>query len=165
MIFKKSIPLITLLVSSVFITGQTLKQTNSETVLKAGMVRTDITPALPVKLYGYAARKTYSEGVHDPLSVRVIVFENNGKRILLVSTDIGSYGSEVYPVIRKAITDKFGFKESEIFLSTIHTHSSPTLGVNPLTGDPNNIEYTKSFQEKLLNSIAEAIKDIKPVTV
>ncbi|NLN30230.1 MAG: hypothetical protein GX158_03170 [Bacteroidales bacterium] len=162
--FKKSIPLIILSIFSVFITGQTLKQANSETVLTAGMARTDITPELPVKLYGYASRKTYSEGVHDPLSARVVVFENNGKRILLVSTDIGSYGSEVYPVIRKAITDRFGFRESEIFLSTIHTHSSPTLSVNPLTGDPNNIEYTKSFQEKLLNSIAEAIKDIKPVT-
>ena len=160
---KKLMPLIILLVFSVFINGQSLKQGDNKSVLKAGMAKTDITPVIPVKLYGYAARKTYSEGVHDPISARVIVFENNGKRLLLVSTDIGSYGSDVFETLNRAITDKFGFKESEIFLSTIHSHSSPVLSINPQTGDSNNIKYTESFQKKLLDAIAEAISDIKPV--
>ncbi len=161
--FKKLIPLFTLLIFSVSLNGQPLKQANDKTLLKAGMARIDITPAIPVKLYGYAARKTYSEGVHDPLSARVILFENNGKKLLLVSTDIGSYGSEVFPVIRKAITDKYGFRESEIFLSTIHSHSSPVLSLNSQTGDPNNVEYTKFFQEQLLKAIGEAMKGLQPV--
>ena len=61
--FKKLIPLFTLLIFSVSLNGQPLKQANDKTLLKAGMARIDITPAIPVKLYGYAARKTYSEGV------------------------------------------------------------------------------------------------------
>ncbi|HBE41461.1 MAG TPA: hypothetical protein DDW27_09700 [Bacteroidales bacterium] len=161
---KKLIPLFTLLfIINVILNGQPLKQTDNKSVLKAGLAKTDITPAIPVKLYGYASRKTYSEGVHDPLTARAVIFENNGNKILLVSTDIGSYGSEVFPVFQKAVMDKFGLKPSEIFLSTIHSHSSPVLNLNQETGDPNNIEYTKSLQGKLLNLIGEAMKNMKPV--
>ena len=144
---------------------QALKQPDNKGILKAGIAKADITPSIPVKLYGYASRKTYSEGVHDPLTARVAVFENNGKKIVLVSTDIGSYGSDVFPVFQKAIMDRFGLKESELFLSTIHSHSSPVLSLNAQTGDPNNIEYTKSFQEKLLALVGEAMKNMKPVMV
>jgi hypothetical protein len=132
-------------------------------ILRAGFASADITPSLPVKLYGYASRKTYSEGIHDPLSVRVAAFENNGNKIILVSTDIGSYGSDVFQTFQKNITDKFKLGESELFLSTIHTHSSPILTLNAETGDPNNIEYTKSLQKILLNVIGEALDKTNPV--
>jgi hypothetical protein len=81
----------------------------------------------------------------------------------LVSTDLGSFGSEAFPVIKKGILDKFSLKESELFLSTIHSHSSPILSLNPETGDPNNIEYTKTLQGKLITVISEAFGTMKPV--
>lgn len=146
---------------SLGVTGQESK--SRESALLAGFAKVDITPSLPVKLYGYAARKTYSEGIHDSLSARVAVFESNGKKIVLVSSDIGSYSSEVFPVFRKNIADKFGLKESELFLSTIHSHSSPILSLDPATGDPNNIEYTKVLEKKLMDLIGEAVKNKKPV--
>lgn len=161
--FRKLYPMIALLILGVLLNGQSLKQADNSSVLRAGMAKTDITPVIPVKLYGYASRKTYSEGVHDPLSARVVIFENNDRKILLVSTDIGSYGSEVFPVFRRAVMDKYGFKESEIFLSAIHSHSSPVLSMNPATGDPNNIEYTRLLQKKLLDAIGDAMEDMKPV--
>lgn len=143
--------------------GQQAKENSENGILQAGIAKTDITPAIPVKLYGYASRKTYSEGVHDPLTARAVVFGNSGNKILLVSTDIGSFGSEVFPVFRKAVMDKFGLKESEIFLSAIHSHSSPVLSLNPEAGDPNNIEYTRTLQDKLLGLIDEALNNMKPV--
>ncbi|HOX76273.1 MAG TPA: neutral/alkaline non-lysosomal ceramidase N-terminal domain-containing protein, partial [Bacteroidales bacterium] len=145
--------------------GQLPKQEVNKGVLKAGFSMADITPSIPVKLYGYASRKTYSEGVHDPLTARAVVFESNGKKILFVSTDIGSYPRDVFPVFQRAIMDRYGLKESEIFLSTIHSHSSPVLSLNPQTGDPNNIQYTKSFQDKLLALVGGAIKNMKPVNI
>ncbi len=156
-IFLVLLPLISL------ISYSQADNTGDTGVLQAGFAKADITPAIPVKLYGYASRKTYSEGVHDPLTIRAVAFENEGKRILLVSTDIGSYGAEVFSVFQKAVMDKFGLKESEIFLSTIHSHSSPILSLNPETGDPNNIEYTKSLQQKLLAVSGDALKNVKPV--
>ncbi len=56
--------------------------------LKAGAARIDITPDKPVNMSGYAGRKGLSTGVHDPLSARAVAFEADGKRLVLVSTDI-----------------------------------------------------------------------------
>jgi len=162
---KKLFSLFTILTVSVVLFGQLPKQEVNKGVLKAGFSMADITPSIPVKLYGYASRKTYSEGVHDPLTARAVVFESNGKKILFVSTDIGSYPRDVFPVFQRAIMDRYGLKESEIFLSTIHSHSSPVLSLNPETGDPNNIQYTKSFQDKLLALVGGAIKNMKPVNI
>ncbi len=48
-------------------------------VLLAGIARTEITPAKPVMLDGYESRKDLSQGIHDPLSARVIAFQRNGQ--------------------------------------------------------------------------------------
>jgi len=160
---KKLIIAVLLPLISLIAFGQVSKSQSNTGTLRAGIAKTDITPSIPVKLYGYASRTTYSEGIHDPLTARAVVFENNGKKIILVSSDLGSYSSEVFPVMQKSIMEKFGIKESELFLSTIHSHSSPILSLNAETGDPNNIEYTKSLQQKLLTLIGEAMKNLKPV--
>jgi len=132
-------------------------------VLRAGIAKIDITPDIPVMLYGYSSRKTLSEGVHDPLYTRVVVFENNGKKVVLVSSDLGSYGREVFPIIQKSILDKFGLNESELFISAIHSHSSPVLSLNKERGNPNNIQYTETLNAKLLTVIGEAFKNLEPV--
>jgi hypothetical protein len=161
----KRFPVISLLLISSFSFSQAGKPEGNAEVLRAGTAKIDITPSIPVKLYGYSSRKTYSEGIHDPLSARAVVFENNGKKFVLVSTDIGSYGSEVFPVIQKSILEKFNLKESELFLSTIHSHSAPILSLDAETGDPNNIEFTKTLQQKLLTVIREAFNNLKPVQI
>ncbi len=160
---KRIFIIILLPLISMISSGQKSNSYGNAGVLRAGFAKEDITPSLPVKLYGYASRKTYSEGIHDPLSVRVAAFENDGRKIILVSTDIGSYGGEVFTVFQKSIMDKFNLKESELFLSTIHSHSSPVLSLNAETGDPNNIEYTKTLQQKMLNVIGKALNNMKPV--
>lgn len=147
----------------IFLWGQTNDFIDKPETLRAGFAKIDITPENPVMLYGYASRKKLSEGVHDPLSARAAVFENNGRKILLISSDLGSYGEEVFHIIQKSILDKFKLKESELFLSTIHSHSSPVLSLNKETGDPNNIKYTEILNKKLLTVIEEAFKNLKKV--
>jgi len=148
---------------SLILSGQTVSKEVKEGVLRAGIAKIDITPDIPVMLYGYASRKTPSEGIHDPLNARAVVFENGGKKFVIVSSDLGSYGSEVFPTIQNSILEKFKLKESELFLSTIHSHSSPILSLNSETGNPNNIKYTEILNQKLLTLIGEAFKDLKPV--
>ncbi len=57
-------------------------------VLRAGVASIDITPDLPVQMGGYSSRTALSEGVRDRLIARVAAFENNGKRLVLVSYDL-----------------------------------------------------------------------------
>ena len=112
-----------------------------EVGLRAAVVKVDITPTKPVRMSGYAGRKEESTGVHDPLSLRVTVFENGDTRLVLVSADlIGFYGAG--EAFRQAICERYGLQPSELFLAGIHTHSGPTPTLSE-DGFANNVEYTK----------------------
>lgn len=148
---------------SLSLSGQQSDPGNKDDILLAGIAKADITPDLPVKLYGYASRTKYSEGVHDPLFARAVVFENSGKKLVIVSSDLGSYGGEVLISFRKSIISRFNLQESELFLTAIHSHSSPILSLNREKGDPNNIIYTEDLNQKLINLIGDAFNNLKPV--
>ena len=160
---KKLLLALVALFIGTFLWGQTSKSEEKQGTLRAGMAKIDITPDIPVMFYGYESRKTPSEGVHDPLSARAVVFENNGRKFVLVSSDLGSYEEEAFPTIQKSILDHFNLKEYELFLSAIHSHSSPVLSLNKESGDPNNIKYTEILNQKLLSVIGEAFKSLEPV--
>src|SRR5262245_6434731 len=55
--------------------------------LQAGLARIDITPTEPVMLAGYASRKELSRQVHDPLFARVLAFDQDHQRLVLVAVD------------------------------------------------------------------------------
>ena len=56
-------------------------------------------------------------------------------------------------------------KESELFLSAIHSHSAPILTMDKERGNPNNIRYTEALTQKLLTVIGEAFKNLKPASI
>jgi len=133
-------------------------------VLRAGTARKDITPKMPVMLAGYASRKELSQGVHDPLSVRVVAFEQNGKRLVLVSTDIVGFYGGTAASMRKAILAACGLQPSELFLAAIHTHSAPIVALGEKV-HPNNAEYTKWLESQLVAAVREALAQTVPVQI
>jgi neutral ceramidase len=156
---------VTVLTVSIFLGVSTVQSKESRGVLLAGTAKVDITPTKPVRMSGYSARKGLSTGVHDPLSARVIVFENNGKRLVLVSSDlIGFYGGTAEH-FRDVILKEFRLEPSELFLSAIHTHSGPTLTINKEKGHPNNLKYTEHLEEKLIELIRKALNNTDPVRI
>ncbi len=131
--------------------------------LRAGAARTDITPDKPIRMAGYAARTKLSEGVHDPLLARVVVFESDGRQLVLVSTDlIGFYGGTAEH-FREIILKEFELEPGELFLSSVHTHAGPGLTIDKNEGHPNNLAYTKKLEGTLVKLIGEAIDDLGPV--
>ncbi|MBN2315889.1 MAG: neutral/alkaline non-lysosomal ceramidase N-terminal domain-containing protein [Sedimentisphaerales bacterium] len=133
--------------------------------LRAGIAKIDITPDKPVKMAGYGARTALSDGVHDPLSSRVVAFENDGQRLVLVSSDILGYYGGTAEQFRKVILNEFGLQPSELLLSAIHNHAGPTLTLDEENVHPNNFEYTKDLQNKLVKVIHEAIDNMEPVQI
>ena len=137
----------------------------SDGALRAGTAKIDITPDKPVKMSGYGARTALSEDVHDPLSARVVAFENDGKRLVLVSSDLlGFYGGTAEN-FRQVILSGLNLEPGELFLSAIHTHDGPTLTIDKENGHPNNLEYTKQLEGKLIKVIGEAIKNAGSVHI
>lgn len=146
-----------LLTASVALSGQ------SRGDLRAGVARIDITPEMPVRMAGYASRKGLSQGVHDPLSARAVTFENNGKRLVIVSTDlIGFYNGTAEP-LREAIAREFKLKPSELLLSAIHTHSGPSLTLDQEKGHGNNVEYTVWLKGRLIELLRQAFDNMAVV--
>jgi len=135
----------------------------NEGTLRAGTARIDITPNKPVKMSGYGARTALSEAVHDPLSARVVAFENNGERLVLVSSDLLGYYGGTAEHFRKVILSELELKPGELFLSAIHTHDGPTLTIDKEKGHPNNLEYTENLQAGLIEVIRKAMKNTGPV--
>jgi neutral ceramidase len=131
--------------------------------LCAGTARIEITPTQPVMLAGYESRKELSRGVHDPLSARAVAFAQGSNHLVLVSIDnLGFYNSTADP-LRKAVLEACGLRPSELFLCAIHTHSAPTLTLNTEKGHPNNVEYSKWLQGKLVEVVRTALERLAPV--
>ena len=142
--------------------GQSGKSKESQGILHAGIAKIDITPDFPVMLYGYASRKTPSEGIHDHLYARAVVFKNGTRKFVLVSTDIGSFTDTLYSAIKKSIMEKFDLKDSEFFIAAIHSHSSPVVS---LDNTRMNIEQISEAYAviKTIKRIGEAYTVIKTI--
>jgi len=132
-------------------------------LLRAGAAKIDITPKKPVRMAGYGGRTGLSKDVHDPLSARVVAFENDDKRLVLVSTDLIGFYNGTAEHVRNAILDEFKLKPSEVFLSAIHTHSGPSLTVDKKKGHANNLEYTDNLKTTLIEVIHKALNNMGPV--
>ncbi len=145
-----------------FLLGPALPQLDASE-LRAGLARIDISPIKPVTLAGYQSRRELSQGQHDPLSARAVAFEQDGHRLVLVSTDnLGFYGGTA-ETIRNAIVEATGLKPSELFLCAIHTHSAPSLTLDASRGHTNNVEYTRRLQQQLLELVQAALSREKGV--
>jgi len=136
-----------------------------EAVLRAGVAKMDITPAQPCLLSGYAGRTNLSTGVHDPLSARAVAFEHGGKRLVLVSADIIGFYAGTAEHMRSAICEACKLEPSELMLAGIHTHSAPTLTLDPAKLHPNNLAYTQTLRAKLVKVVQEAMARLRPVTI
>jgi len=134
-------------------------------LLRAGTAKVDITPQKPVRMSGYAGRKGLSQGVHDQLSARVIVFDDSRKKLVLVSTDLIGFYSETSEHISKVLLKEFELDPSELFLTGIHTHAGPAPTMDEENGHPNNVEYTKNLKGKLVEIVGKALSEMKPVRI
>jgi neutral/alkaline ceramidase-like enzyme len=133
--------------------------------LQAGVAKINITPEKPVTLAGYGARKGLSQGVHDPLSARVVVWKNQEHRLVLVSTDLIGFYSGSAEILRQAILKECKLKPSELFLSAIHTHSGPNLCIDKDKGHKHNYEYTQILKNKLVQVIRQASENLNPIQI
>ncbi|MHC4681686.1 MAG: neutral/alkaline non-lysosomal ceramidase N-terminal domain-containing protein, partial [Planctomycetota bacterium] len=156
---------VVLLFGCVLVTTSTAGSTENAGLLRAGMAKIDITPQKPVRMSGYASRKGLSQGVHDPLSARVVTFSNNDKRLVLVSTDLIGFYDGTTEHIRKILLEEFRLDPSELFLSGIHTHAGPRLTIDKEKGNPSNLEYTQNLTARLTETIRKALSNMEPVKI
>ena len=140
---------------------------------KAGVSRVKITPSEPIWMAGYASRDHLSEGVLHDLWAKAFALEDiDGKRVILITTDILGFPKQLSDRIRDRITANYGIPRSGIILSSSHTHSGPVLmdalfDIYPI--DENHLKVIKAYSDYLENVIlqiaGEAIASMVPAQI
>ena len=120
--------------------------------LEAGVSKVDITPPLGLPMYGYADRTKGATGILDPLYARVLVLQAEGKRLALVTLDLGRvFGPPSLARLRDQVTKNSGI--SFLLITASHTHSGPNI----LDEYPGN--RTPAWETTQLDKIAAAVAE------
>jgi hypothetical protein len=135
-------------------------EAQSSIQLNAGLARVDITPSASMQMYGYANRKCgSSNGTHDPLHAKALVLESGGRRIAIVTLDLGSIVSEG---LKDEVATKLGIPL--LLLAASHTHSAPAFlpfGSAPVRSEAAD-KYRAELERKIFAAIEQASKDMFP---
>jgi hypothetical protein len=132
--------------------------------LLVGFGETDITPVLdkkPVWVAGFGKNRKATK-VHDPIMVRAVVLEHDGKKIALVSVDVIGLFNEMVQRVRKRLP---GYEY--ILVSSTHNHEGPdTLGLwgPSLFQSGVDPEYLDRVETGIAAAVQQADKNKQQVT-
>jgi hypothetical protein len=132
-----------------------------------GVAHVDITPETPVRMYGYASRKTESEGVAGRLHAKALAIggdEGDGPAVLL-TVDCGSVPVDLRNRIYARVNDQTPVAPERFVLSNSHNHSGPNLkGMAAIDGDEHDrlVQYAKLLEDRLVDVVTRALDGRAP---
>lgn len=135
--------------------------------MRAGYASSDITPAAPVTLSGFAARKNRICGkVSDPLSVRTLVVEHKNECVALLSFDLLGLGPQITEAIHARLDSISGFPagRNRRVLACTHTHSAPAA-IRLIGCGIEEAWYAEDVVDAAAKAAAAAAASMRPATM
>jgi neutral ceramidase len=136
---------------------------------KLGASKIRMTPPLG-SIIGDSYGIRVSEGVHDDLYIKTMVFEQGGKKVAFITLDAISLPHLLVMKSRQLIFQQTGIALNNIILNATHAHAGPQM--NPLFWDVvggsakfKSQEYTHKLPELIAASVESAVSKIQPVRV
>ncbi|MEW6161007.1 MAG: neutral/alkaline non-lysosomal ceramidase N-terminal domain-containing protein, partial [Verrucomicrobiota bacterium] len=145
---------------------------SADDLVPFGVAKIDITPDYPIRLTGYASRKTESEGVAQKLWAKAIAIgsDRQGPAILITVDNCGVCAN-VIEEIASRLKAKIGLPREKLVVASSHTHTGPMI-----TGFAPNIfaqpipepqletiaRYTRELTDKIEQAALAALNDRKP---
>lgn len=123
-----------------------------------GVAKVDITPDGPVRMYGYGARKTESEGIAGRLKAAALVFgEDAGEGpAVLLTVDCGAVPAPLRDEVLRRVQAKLPIRPERFMLCNSHNHSGPDLkGMPSLTGTEH--EHLASYAKELTGRLEKVV--------
>jgi neutral ceramidase len=136
-------------------------------VFKVGYAQKDVTPQVPMPMWGYGARKDLlSQGTLDPLMAKAIVIEAGDERLALVGLDMGR-APTIAMMAEIRATIRAEAKVEHVMIVASHTHHGPVLELTDRDGFGKGkfdaaIGYLKTLPEMLSSVIVEAAGKLQP---
>jgi hypothetical protein len=137
----------------------------------AGIAVRDVTPPLPIRLAGYAARSRPADKVDHPLLVQALALRNpSGERFVLVALDNCEVSREFMRPVLERLQNIHGLAPGAVAVVSSHTHSGPVL-TESLVGMPQPPpgsewekaqEYSRTLREKLVEVVSAALQNFAP---
>jgi hypothetical protein len=134
---------------------------------KAGFFEKDITPKESVFLDGYDGRTSPSEGVSDPIFLRILALEDyRGEKIVLVTADLMRFPVDLSWRVKTWAENNLGVKSSSVILNASHTHCGPVLTMDSVYPKWNvNFGYVDQLESTICEGIKTAIDNLTPAIV
>lgn len=137
-------------------------------VFRAAVVKVDITPDNPQMLLGYQARQ--STGVHDKIYHRIVALDDGTTQFFIISTDVCLVSPSEYDKVTARLLKEQKINPLNVWWTFTHTHSAPEVGPAGLPAEflgerykhEFDKEYTALVEQKLVDGIAEARKQLAP---
>jgi hypothetical protein len=132
-----------------------------------GVAKIDITPEMPVRMYGYASRKTESEGVAGRLKAAALAIgsdEGEGPAVLL-TVDCGAVPADIRSEVLRRLQAKAALKPERFMLCNSHCHSGPDLkGMSGMSGAEREHlqQYAKDLTDRLEQVVLKALAARRP---
>ena len=136
-------------------------------LVPAGVAKVDITPEMPVRMYGYAARKTESEGVAGRLKASALALGSDAEPgpAVLLTVDCGAVPDTLRQEVFRRVTSRFPLRPERFVLCNSHNHSGPDLkGMPAMTGtEREHLEqYARFLADRLESVVVEALQTRQP---
>ncbi len=132
-----------------------------------GVAKVDITPGGPVRMYGYGARKTESEGIAGRLKAAALAIGDDGGEgpAVLLSVDCGAVPPAIRDEVLGRVQAKTTLKPERFMLCNSHNHSGPDLaGMGSMSGAEREhlACYAKELTAKLEQVVLKALASRRP---
>jgi hypothetical protein len=144
-------------------------------ILRAGVAKTKITPALEIPYLTSVGAGTNAgfQGVHDDLFARALVLDDGRQPIALLAVDSIGYdnavlgpGRDFTRELRERIAAKTGLQPGAVMLAASHTHSAPeTLDVSPFREAPGASQWLERHLVQLADTVILAWQRRTPVRI
>lgn len=140
---------------------------------KVGIASRVITPKLPFWMTGYGNRtKPATEVLHDIWAKALILEDNPGNRVVIVTTDLLGLSHEISEDIANRVNKKFGINRSQLLLNSSHTHSGPVVWPALSMIFDFNMEdqqiaagYTRKLTDDIVAVVDSAMSHLVPMQV
>ncbi len=131
-------------------------------MLKAGVIRKDITPPTGLELAGYPHYPRYNTGFHDPLYATCMLLEKEDTTLAMISLDLLFFSKKHVAEVRRRVKEACGIPGGHIMISCSHTHSGPwasgRLDIESLEAGK---EQPKEYVEFLIATLSDMVKEAK----
>jgi len=142
-------------------------------LIPVGVAKVDVTPDYPVRLAGYAGRKTESEGILQRLWAKALAIggdDGDGPAVMLTMDNCG-VPENVTEEVAARLKAKAGIKRERVVICSSHTHTAPWLEgflplhyVEPIPRDHQDRirRYTRQATDWLEQAALQAISSRTP---